>query len=49
MRMAVKNEEVTSQMMQQFDYQLKVAMFCTGIKKCEDFFHKKVWYGTENN
>jgi len=44
-----KSTEATSIIMQQFDYQLKVAMFCSGIKKCEDFLHKKVWYGTKNN
>ncbi len=26
-----------------FDFQLKVAMFCSGIKRPEDFLHKKVW------
>ncbi len=30
-------------MMDLFDYQLKVAMFCSGIKKPEDYLHKKVW------
>ena len=48
MKTAVVSDEVTSQLMKQFDYQLKVAMFCTGIKKCEDFLHKKVWYGPES-
>lgn len=45
MKAAVESEELTSKLMNQFDYQLKVAMFCSGIKKCEDFLHKKVWYG----
>jgi len=49
MKTAVVSEEETSLAMQQFDYQLKVAMFCSGIKKCEDFFHQKVWYGTKND
>lgn len=48
MKAAVDSEALTSKLMQQFDYQLRVAMFCTGIKKCEDFLHKKVWYDTEN-
>lgn len=48
MKAAVISQEHTLQVMQQFDYQLKVAMFCTGIKKCEDFLHQKVWYGTSN-
>ena len=48
MKTAVVSDELTSKLMKQFDYQLKVAMFCSGIKKCEDFLHKKVWYGTEN-
>ncbi len=47
MKAAVESEELTSKLMQQFDYQLKVAMFCSGIKKCEDFLHKKVWYGAD--
>ncbi len=29
--------------MDTFDFQLKVAMFCSGIKKPEDYLHKKVW------
>ncbi len=48
MKTAVVSDEVTSKLMQQLDFQLKVAMFCTGIKKCEDFLHKKVWYGPES-
>lgn len=48
MKVAVENEELTSKLMNQFDYQLKVAMFCSGIEKCEDFLHKKVWYGSES-
>lgn len=47
MKAAVKNEEAVTSLMQQFDFQLKAAMFCSGIKKCEDFFHKKVWYVAE--
>lgn len=48
MKAAVESQEITLQVMQQFDYQLKVAMFCSGVKKCEDFLHQKVWYGTNN-
>jgi isopentenyl-diphosphate Delta-isomerase len=48
MRAAVESEELTSELMKQFDYQLRVAMFCSGVKKCEDFLHKKVWYGPDN-
>lgn len=46
MKTAVVSDEMTSKLMKQLDFQLKIAMFCTGIKKCEDFLHKKVWYGT---
>jgi isopentenyl-diphosphate delta-isomerase len=48
MKAAVESSELTNQLMQQFDYQLKVAMFCSGIKKCEDFLHQKVWYITND-
>lgn len=41
------SEDSTIEVMQQFDYQLKVAMFCTGIQKCEEFLHQKVWYDTK--
>lgn len=49
LKAAIQNEDLTVQLMEQFDYQLKVAMFCTGIKKCEDFLHQKVWYEAKNN
>ena len=45
MKAAVESTDAVDQIMQQFDFQLKVAMFCTGLKKCEEFLHKKVWYG----
>ncbi|MEQ1722276.1 MAG: type 2 isopentenyl-diphosphate Delta-isomerase [Pseudobdellovibrio sp.] len=48
MKAAVEKPELTIQVMQQFDYQLKVAMFCSGVKKCEDFLHQKVWYTTND-
>lgn len=47
MKTAVESDELTSSLMKQFDFQLSAAMFCTGVKKCEGFLHKKVWYGTE--
>lgn len=47
MKAAVQSEAEVVKVMQQFDYELKVAMFCSGIKKCEDFLHQKVWYDAE--
>lgn len=46
MKAAVVSEEEVDKKMQEFDFQLKVALFCMGIKKCEEFLHKKVWYGS---
>jgi isopentenyl-diphosphate Delta-isomerase len=40
---AVQSEEDVLKVMKIFDDQLSVAMFCTGLKNCEEFFHKKVW------
>lgn len=40
---AIDSEETVLNVMELFDYQLKVAMFCTGMRKCEDYLHKKVW------
>lgn len=48
MAAAVHGDEQVAQVMAQFDYELKVAMFCCGISRCEDFLHKKVWYGSKN-
>ena len=48
MKAAVENTEAVDQTMQQFDFQLRVAMFCMGLKKCEEFLHKKVWYGAND-
>ncbi|AGH95717.1 type 2 isopentenyl-diphosphate Delta-isomerase [Pseudobdellovibrio exovorus] len=48
MKAAVVSEEETIKTMQQFDFQLKAAMYCSGLKKCEDFLHQKVWYGTNH-
>lgn len=43
MKAALESEETVLKVMDLFDYQLKVAMFCTGVRKCEDYLHKKVW------
>lgn len=43
MKAAVVSEESVVQVMEKFDYELKVAMFCTGIKQIADFLHQKVW------
>lgn len=43
MKAAVMNEESVVRVMEKFDYELKVAMFCTGIKQIADFLHQKVW------
>ncbi len=43
MKAAVVSEAEVLNTMTQFDDQLKVAMFCMGISRCEDFLHKKVW------
>lgn len=43
MKAAVKGEADVIKVMDIFDFQLKTAMFCMGIRKYEDFLHKKVW------
>lgn len=43
MKAAVGNEGDIQKVMDVFDYQLKVAMFCSGMKRPEDYLHKKVW------
>lgn len=43
MKAAVLNESEVMKVMELFDFQLKTAMFCTGIKRVEQFLHKKVW------
>lgn len=45
MKAALQSSADVSALMKQFDMELKISMFCVGIKKCEDFLHKKVWYG----
>lgn len=44
MKAAVESETRATEVMAQFDYELRTAMFCMGLKKCEDFLHRKVWY-----
>lgn len=48
MEAATKNSKNVSDKMTQFDFELKTAMFCCGISKCEDFLHQKVWYGANS-
>lgn len=48
MKAAVQSEAEVLKAMNLFDDQLKVAMFCMGISRCEDFLHKKVWYVPNN-
>jgi isopentenyl-diphosphate delta-isomerase len=43
MKAAVLSEEAVLKVMKTFDEQLKVAMFCVGVRKCDEFLHKKVW------
>ncbi len=43
MKAAVVSEQEIIKVMDVFDFQLKTAMFCMGIRKYEDFLHKKVW------
>ncbi|MBC7419453.1 MAG: type 2 isopentenyl-diphosphate Delta-isomerase [Bdellovibrio sp.] len=44
MKAAMVSEAEVIKVMELFDFQLKTAMFCMGIRKYEDFLHKKVWY-----
>ena len=48
MKAAVESTDAVDSVMQQFDFQLRLAMFCMSVKKCEEFLHKKVWYGAIN-
>ncbi len=43
MKAAVESESAIVKAMDVFDYQLKVAMFCSGISRPADFLHQKVW------
>ena len=43
MKAAIQDYESVVQVMNSFDFQLKVAMFCSGVKKPADFLHQKVW------
>ena len=48
MKAAVVSADEVSLKMQEFDFQLRTALFCCGIKKCEELLHKKVWNGPFN-
>lgn len=48
MKAAVQSDLEVLNVMSQFDDQLRVAMFCMGVRQCEDFLHKKVWYVPSN-
>ena len=43
MKAAVVSQSEVLKTMNLFDDQLRVAMFCMGVSRCEDFLHKKVW------
>jgi isopentenyl-diphosphate delta-isomerase len=43
MKAALKGSEEVINLMNQFELELKIAMFCTGLAKVEDFTHRKVW------
>lgn len=45
MKAAMIDAKSVSHAMREFDFQLKTALFCMGIKRCEELLHKKVWYG----
>jgi isopentenyl-diphosphate delta-isomerase len=44
MKAALVGAKEVSHAMKEFDFQLKTALFCMGIKRCEELLHKKVWY-----
>ena len=44
MKAAVESKSSVVKVMNLFDYQLRVAMFCSGIRQPADFLHQKVWY-----
>lgn len=43
---ALESDVAVSNIMRQFDLELKTAMFCTGVVGCKDFLRHKVWYET---
>ena len=45
MKAALVGANEVGHAMREFDFQLKTALFCMGIKRCEELLHKKVWYG----
>lgn len=40
------SEEALLQKMEQFEFELKIALFCTGVKRWQDYETKKVWTWT---
>lgn len=45
MKAALIDAKEVSHAMREFDFQLRTALFCMGVKRCEELLHKKVWYG----
>jgi isopentenyl-diphosphate delta-isomerase len=43
MKAALNGTEEVLKLMNQFELELKISMFCAGIEKVEDFKHRKVW------
>jgi isopentenyl-diphosphate delta-isomerase len=43
MKAALKGEKELIQLMEQYELELKIAMFCAGLAKIEDFKLRKVW------
>jgi isopentenyl-diphosphate delta-isomerase len=40
---ALESEEALARKMEQFEFELKIALFCTGVQRWQDFENKKVW------
>lgn len=40
---ALTSESALQTTMERFEFELKVALFCTGLKNIEEFKHKRVW------
>jgi isopentenyl-diphosphate delta-isomerase len=43
MKAALNGPEEVIKLMNQYELELKIAMFCSGVAKVEDFKHRKVW------
>lgn len=43
MKAALAGENEVIELMEQYELELKIAMFCAGVAKIEDFKHRKVW------